>query len=774
MKEFVTTLTARSAQTIMSRFRCLMLVGLFLSQTPPSHAAKYEARTRVSIRAGQWHINDRVLFPGTACEGLLMNVRMVNVTFEDRRRPEFDANVNTDRFIRQIPDYHAHGVRAFTLCLQGGMPGYEGALNSAFNPDGSLRPDYLARVNRVIEACDQHGIVVILGLFCQRQSKLLRDDDAIRAGLVNASRWIQKSGLRNVVVEIANEYPHRGFAHQLIRTPEGMTSLLRLAKQTAPELLFTASGYGDGKVHPDVAATCDFLTPHWNGTKVADIPARVAALKRFGKPIVCNEDDKAGNQYVATLKASVTNGCAYGLMLNEKNQYQPFEFNGAADHQDLYRALKEMTSKKSTLNAQQPHPAALPANGPTPSPALRAPSPPLGERDGVRGIPSREKQIATRKSVNLSSKGNAGELRNHTTYFPPPESKGGWRAVTTNDELETIAGMDKRKLANLRDWLMKSDKRPFAAVVIRHGIIALQVERGNSAATDSRRVASVSKAVCATVLAIASERSQHGLTPRRMTFDDKAFDFIPWAQPLSDPRKADITVKQLLNHTSGICPEAVGARNDGTWDYILGHSGDARTAKLAFEPGTACGYSTHALIHAALVCETVTGEPYDQFAIEALFKPIGIEKWWFQYYDGGNVGRKPSHGLGLPARELARIGYCMLHDGRWGNTQVIPKWFVEQTALPSHNVTTPELRWNLNPAVFTLGWELPARHFPESGKHIAGIPSDARYKPGSGGQLLAFVPSLDLVIARQTGGSGQWDYEDFLRQACAAVLRTAD
>jgi CubicO group peptidase (beta-lactamase class C family) len=175
-------------------------------------------------------------------------------------------------------------------------------------------------------------------------------------------------------------------------------------------------------------------------------------------------------------------------------------------------------------------------------------------------------------------------------------------------------------------------------------------------------------------------------------------------------------------------------------------------------------------VHASLVCETVTGKPYDQFAIEALFKPLGIEKWWFQYYEGGSVGRKPSHGLGLPARELARIGYCMLHGGRWHEKQVIPEWFIEQTALPSHQVTAPEMRWKLNPAVFTLGWELPARHFPESGKHIAGIPLDARYKPGSGGQLLAFVPSLDLVIARQTGLSGAWDYEEFLRRACEAVI----
>ena len=87
----------------------------------------------------------------------------------------------------------------------------------------------------------------------------------------------------------------------------------------------------------------------------------------------------------------------------------------------------------------------------------------------------------------------------------------------------------------------------------------MQEERGKSAVTGSGRIASCSKAICATVLAIASEESQKGHTPRKMTFDDRAFEFIPWAQPLSDPRKARITVKQLLNHTSGICPEATGA-----------------------------------------------------------------------------------------------------------------------------------------------------------------------------------------------------------------------
>jgi hypothetical protein len=52
-----------------------------------------------------------------------MNVRMVNAVFEDRDKPDFNAEANTERFIAAIPDYVAHGVDAFTVCLQGGMPG---------------------------------------------------------------------------------------------------------------------------------------------------------------------------------------------------------------------------------------------------------------------------------------------------------------------------------------------------------------------------------------------------------------------------------------------------------------------------------------------------------------------------------------------------------------------------------------------------------------------------------------------------------------------------
>ena len=304
-----------------------------------------EQPTRVSIVDGRWHINGRVTYEGTRAEGLLVNVRMVNSVFEDRHRADFDAEANTDRFLAQVPDYAAHGVRAFTICLQGGMPGYEGALNSAFESDGSLRESYLARVRRVIDTCDQKGLVVVLGCFYQRQDQVLKDEVAVRRGLVNVVDWIEANGFQNVVLEIANEFDHRGFDHRILRSVEGELELLGLAKSTAPSLLVSTSGLGHGRYPDRLAEAVDFLLIHFNGTNVEDIPDRIAALKKHGKPIVCNEDDKQGETAARAAELCVANGASWGLMLNTLNQYFPLEFHGAADDPVVYRKLKELTSR---------------------------------------------------------------------------------------------------------------------------------------------------------------------------------------------------------------------------------------------------------------------------------------------------------------------------------------------------------------------------------------------------------------------------------------------
>jgi hypothetical protein len=301
-------------------------------------------RTHVAIKKDQWHLNGAVTYRGAKAQGRLMNVRVVNAVFEDARRPRFDPVANTERFVQHVPEYVGHGVRAFTINLQGGMPGYEGAVNSAFDADGSLRAGYLRRVRRVIEACDREGAVVILGCFYQRQDQVLKDEGAVRTSVVNVAQWVRGCGFTNVVLEVANEFGHGGFDHRLLRTAAGQVELIGLAKKTHPGLLVSTSGLGDGTVPREVGRAADFLLVHFNGTKIEDMPARIKGLGEFGKPIVCNEDAKVGAAGARAAAVCVANGASWGLMAEKVNQHYPFAFRGAADDKAVYAAFKALTS----------------------------------------------------------------------------------------------------------------------------------------------------------------------------------------------------------------------------------------------------------------------------------------------------------------------------------------------------------------------------------------------------------------------------------------------
>ncbi|OPZ01511.1 MAG: hypothetical protein BWZ10_03441 [candidate division BRC1 bacterium ADurb.BinA364] len=306
----------------------------------------YSAQTRLGIEGARWTINGRITYPGAEAEGLLMNVRMVNSTFEDRVKPEFDPDANTSAFLARLDEYKAHGALAFTLCLQGGHCGYEGAINSAFRPDGSLRRAYLDRVARVIEACDARGMAAILSCYYQRQDQILRDEAAVRRGVAEAAKWIARRGYANVALEIANEFPHSGFDHAIIRDPEGEAELIRLAREANPDLLVSSSGLGTGKMADAVSEAADFILIHFNETKPELIPERIEAVKRFGKPIVCNEDQKLGATAVEAMRAAVASGASWGFMHAQRNQYWPFEFSGAADDPLVYGAMQELTARR--------------------------------------------------------------------------------------------------------------------------------------------------------------------------------------------------------------------------------------------------------------------------------------------------------------------------------------------------------------------------------------------------------------------------------------------
>jgi len=313
------------------------LAAVLLSAAPARVAtARQESarrRTSLSIEADRFLIDGRPTYEGRqwrgmSIEGLLMNSRMVQGIFDDLNEEtrqlwaypdsgRWDAERNTREFIAAMPEWHRHGLRGFTINLQGGSPqGYSREQpwhNSAFRPDGTLRPDYLARLERILDRADELGMVPIVGYFYFGQDERLESDDSVRRAVTEATRWLLEKGYRNVLVEIANECDNRAYQQPLIQAPR-VHELVELAKSMTVNgrRLPVSVSYNGGTIpHPNVVAVADYLLLHGNG--VHD-PRRIGQMVRETRtvtgyrtmPILFNEDDhfdfeKPHNNFLAAV-----------------------------------------------------------------------------------------------------------------------------------------------------------------------------------------------------------------------------------------------------------------------------------------------------------------------------------------------------------------------------------------------------------------------------------------------------------------------------------------
>ena len=90
------------------------------------------------------------------------------------------------------------------------------------------------------------------------------------------------------------------------------------------------------------------------------------------------------------------------------------------------------------------------------------------------------------------------------------------------------------------------------------------------------------------------------------------------------PRGGEITIDQMLKHTSGISRDLANAA-----DAVTPHSGAElveiiRLEPLAFAPGTSTAYSNNAYKILAYIVEQVSGEPYGSFLEQNFLRPLGM------------------------------------------------------------------------------------------------------------------------------------------------------
>jgi hypothetical protein len=251
------------------------------------------------------------VWEGRRVEGLLLNARMVQATFDDlnpatRTRwaypdsGQWDPRRNIREFCEALPTYRARGLLAVTVNFQGGSPeGYSRDQpweNSAFSPEGALRPAFADRMRWALDAADAAGMVVIVGYFYQGQDERLANESAVLRAVDAATDFLLGGPWRNVLVEINNECNTR-YEHPILQ-PERVHELIERVQQRSGRQLAVSTSYGGrGRVpEPPVAGVADFLLLHGNGTNDPDLIAdqvertrRVAGYRN--QPIVFNEDD---------------------------------------------------------------------------------------------------------------------------------------------------------------------------------------------------------------------------------------------------------------------------------------------------------------------------------------------------------------------------------------------------------------------------------------------------------------------------------------------------
>jgi hypothetical protein len=306
-------------------------------------------RTAVAIARDAFHINGKPTYQGRTwqghkVEGLLLNSRMVQATFDDLN-PEtrnlwsypdtksWDADRNTREFIAAMPAWRRHGLLAITVNLQGGSPqGYSKDQpwhNSAFTASGGLRPEYLSRLERVIDAADQLGMVVIVGYFYFGQDERLSDEAAVVAGTDAATGWLLDKGFTNLLVEVNNECDVKAYDHAILRK-DRVHELIERVRRTERNgrRLLVGTSYGGGTVPlENVVRVSDFLLIHGNGVsnpdRIAEMARQTRAVPGYRPmPILFNEDDhfdfqKPPNNFTAAVGAYVSWGYFDYRMANE-------------------------------------------------------------------------------------------------------------------------------------------------------------------------------------------------------------------------------------------------------------------------------------------------------------------------------------------------------------------------------------------------------------------------------------------------------------------------
>lgn len=251
-------------------------------------------------------------------------------------------------------------------------------------------------------------------------------------------------------------------------------------------------------------------------------------------------------------------------------------------------------------------------------------------------------------------------------------------------------------------------------------------------------IKSASKSVLSLLIGIAIEQGYiESVEEPISTYFPEYFEQNP------DPKKAAITIKDLLTMRSGL--ETTSFRNYGRWVLSDNWWQFALNQPLVEEPGGEMIYSTGTSHLLSVILTRASDMSTQAFANRYLFNAMNIRiGGWDRdpqgYYMGGN-------NMAMTPADMLKTGRLLLDGGRFNGNQLISEEWIEE----SISVYT---RSNFNPYDYGYMWWRKSVN-----QH------DVIFAWGNGGQYIIILPELGTVLSitsnLNNSGSRQYQREIF-------------
>lgn len=322
-------------------------------------------------------------------------------------------------------------------------------------------------------------------------------------------------------------------------------------------------------------------------------------------------------------------------------------------------------------------------------------------------------------------------LNMQKTKSPPPPDywpTEGWRTSTPEEQ-----GIDSAKLAEGLLAIREKGIRIHSLFIVRNGRVLLDAYFYPYDGSTAHDMASVTKSITTTLIAIAADQG-------KLNLDDPMLSFFPDIKITNpDPRMDRITVLDLAMMANGL--ESTGMAQDEGTLIVMENSDNymqnALDRKMATEPGTKFVYDSPGMHILSGILQNATGMTELEYARQNLFGPLGIKDViWPSDAQGYTHGWAD---LYLYPRDSAKIGYLWMNNGLWDGKQIVPKKWVEETSRI-------QIKTGMDDD-YSYGWWLSQEN---------GV-VDSVFATGRGGQHIKLIPSANAVVVTTASGM---DYDE--------------